>query len=70
MKIFWIKIYPQFPKGGNLNNSIGKIIEINSFTFDFSHSASTEQGSSGSPIFLFLSIYVIVIHDLVTYKIV
>ena len=53
---------PQFPKGGNLNNSIGKIIEINSFTFDFSHSASTEQGSSGSPIFLEGTIYVIGIH--------
>ena len=53
---------PQFPKGGNLNNSIGKILEINSFLFDFSYSASTEQGSSGSPIFLEGTIYVIGIH--------
>ena len=42
---------PQFPGGGNLNSSMGKIIETNSILFDFSHSASTYKGSSGSPIF-------------------
>ena len=52
----------QFPGGGNLNNSIGKIIEIDSILFDFSHSASTEQGSSGSPIFLEGTTFVIGIH--------
>ena len=52
---------PQFPGGGNLNNSFGEIIEINS-NFDFSHSASTESGSSGSPIFLKETTFVIGIH--------
>ena len=52
----------QFPGGGNLNSSIGKIIEINPFSFEFSHSASTEFGSSGSPIFLAGTTFVIGIH--------
>ena len=52
---------PQFPGGGNLNNSFGKLIEINSVV-DFSHSASTEKGSSGSPIFIKGTTLVIGIH--------
>ena len=53
---------PQYPGGGNLNNSFGKIIEINSSTFEFSHSASTQKGSSGSPIILDGSCFVLGIH--------
>ena len=53
---------PQFPKGGSLNSSVGKIIEYNPILFDFSHSASTQEGSSGSPIFLEGSNLVLGIH--------
>lgn len=53
---------PQYPKGGPLKYSKGKINHIYSTTFQFGHSASTNDGSSGSPIFLLDSMYVIGIH--------
>ena len=57
------KIYiPQFPKGGNLQHSSGYIIEISKISFEFSHSASTDKGSSGSPIFFEGTNFVIGIH--------
>ena len=57
------KIYiPQFPKGGNLQHSYGKILEISKISFEFSHSASTDKGSSGSPIFFENTNFVIGIH--------
>ena len=40
----------QFPEGGDLSYSYGKIISISNY--EFKHTASTKQGSSGSPIFL------------------
>ena len=55
-------IVPQFPLGGDLNCSYGKIKEINLYKNEFSHLASTEKGSSGSPIFLRGSSLVIGIH--------
>ena len=51
---------PQFPGGKQLMNAKGKIKEIKNY--EFAHLANTEQGSSGSPIFLENSIYVIGIH--------
>ena len=51
---------PQYPKGKALMNAKGEIKEINGN--EFTHLANTEQGSSGSPIFLENSIYVIGIH--------
>ena len=51
---------PQFPGGKQLMNAKGKIKEIKKN--EFAHLANTEQGSSGSPIFLENSIYVIGIH--------
>jgi V8-like Glu-specific endopeptidase len=42
----------QFPKGGKLSFSRGKIKEIDNYSYEFSHIASTEHGSSGSPIFI------------------
>ena len=51
---------PQYPKGKDLVNARGKIIEIDKY--EFTHLASTETGSSGSPIFLKDSINVIGIH--------
>jgi len=50
----------QFPKGGKLGFSKGKIKEINKY--EITHLSSTEPGSSGSPIFLIDSIKVIGIH--------
>ena len=41
---------PQFPLGGKLSESKGKIIYLKNFIFK--HNGSTEEGSSGSPIFL------------------
>ena len=55
------KIYiPQFPNGGNLSYSYGEIkkIERNQFMYN----ASTLSGSSGSPIFLAQTTFVIGIH--------
>ena len=53
----------QFPKGEDLSFSKGKIIEINlNGKFQFSHSANTDDGSSGSPIFLEQSEEVLGIH--------
>ena len=51
----------QYPKG-NLGYSFGIITDIITPEYEFSHSASTEQGSSGSPIFLKNSDKVIGIH--------
>ena len=55
------KIYiPQFRKGGNLSYSKGEIKNIE--RYQFSYNASTFPGSSGSPIFLDQTTYVIGIH--------
>jgi len=55
------KIYiVQFPFGKNMTYSKGKIININNY--EFTHNASTEFGSSGSPVFLEQSTKVIGIH--------
>ena len=55
------KIYiPQFPKGESLCLSKGYILRTN--YYELAHSASTEQGSSGSPIFLENTSEVIAIH--------
>ena len=55
------KIYiPQYPNGGNLSYSRGEINEIEKY--QFSYNASTLSGSSGSPIFLIQTTYVIGIH--------
>jgi V8-like Glu-specific endopeptidase len=51
---------PQFPSGNKLSYSDGSIIRINGYTL--THSASTQPGSSGSPIFLKNSTKVIAIH--------
>ena len=53
---------PQFPKGGILTYSKGKIIEINSFSYEICHTSSTEKGSSGSPILLEGTTLVLGIH--------
>ena len=43
----------QFPRGKALSSSKGKIKKItHSFLYEFSHSSSTDRGSSGSPIIL------------------
>jgi hypothetical protein len=49
-----------FPLGGNMYHSKGEIININKY--EFTHLASTESGSSGSPIFLDQTTKVIGIH--------
>ena len=41
---------PQYPLGQNLKNSRGRILRIEDD--EFNHSASTQNGSSGSPAFL------------------
>ena len=51
---------PQYAQGKELVNARGLIIDINKY--EFTHLASTEHGSSGSPIFLENSIIVIGIH--------
>ena len=51
----------QYP-GGKLAQASGKIEDIYKKDYQFSHSASTEKGSSGSPVFLKDSIEVIGIH--------
>ena len=51
---------PQYAKGKELVKSKGIITEINKY--EFTHLASTEPGSSGSPIFLDNSVHVIGIH--------
>ena len=43
-------VVPQFPKGGRLHMSKGKIEKINKY--EFIHTASTSSCSSGSPIIL------------------
>ena len=53
---------PQYPGNKNLSFSKGKIKNINIYTNEFSHLASTHQGSSGSPIFLSGSSLVLGIH--------
>lgn len=54
----------QYPLGQFLQSSDGSIIKINDTidSYEFIHNASTQQGSSGSPIFLNGSMYVIGIH--------
>lgn len=52
----------QYPLGKELSNSEGTIKDINEYSYSFSHLCSTESGSSGSPIFLDNSPYVIGIH--------
>ena len=52
---------PQFAGGGKLSKSKGIIKSINSY-YEFTHLASTSEGSSGSPILLKDSIFVIRIH--------
>jgi len=55
------KIYiPQYAGGNRLVNARGIIKEIDKY--EFAHLVNTEKGSSGSPIFLENSIYVIGIH--------
>ena len=55
---------PQYPGGGELKYARGIIKEIikEINEYEFSHLANTEKGSSGSPIFLENTIYVIGIH--------
>ena len=43
---------PQYPLGQNLKLSTGEFKEIKSFIYSFYHFASTNEGSSGSPVFL------------------
>jgi len=60
-KLINSKIYiPQYADGKELMNAKGYIININKY--EFTHLASTEHGTSGSPIFLENSVYVIGIH--------
>lgn len=51
---------PQYPGGNELMNAKGKIKHMKKY--EFTHLANTEQGSSGSPIFLENSIRVLGIH--------
>ena len=51
---------PQYAQGKELVNARGSIVNVDKY--EFTHLASTEQGSSGSPIFLQYSIDVIGIH--------
>ena len=53
---------PQFAGGNNLGYSKGHIMDINEDKNEFSHNATTEFGSSGSPIFLIRTKEVIGIH--------
>ena len=53
---------PQFPFGGELKLSYGEIIDINENSFVFSYNASTQIGSSGSPILIKDSTYILGIH--------
>ena len=54
----------QYPLGQFLQSSDGSIIKINETidSYEFIHNASTQPGSSGSPVFLNGSMYVIGIH--------
>ena len=52
----------QFPSGGPLKYSKGEIKSIDKYSKEFTHTASTEGGSSGSPIFLEDTTTVIGIH--------
>ena len=49
-----------FPEGGSLSHSEGELRSITQY--EFSHRASTKNGSSGSPIFIYNVPYVIGIH--------
>lgn len=63
MKNLKKKIYiPQFPGGENLSYSTGIIEDINYYNNEFIHKASTQAGSSGSPVFLENSSLVLGIH--------
>ena len=53
---------PQFPRGGDLQSSKEKITGTNIYRNEIYYEASTEEGSSGSPIFLENSEEVIGIH--------
>ena len=52
----------QFPGGIDLNLSTGKIINVNENTYELIHLSSTEKGSSGSPIILLNSLFILAIH--------
>ena len=57
------KIYIfQFPEGGNLSYSVGIIKNVNTYKNEMSHLASTLRGSSGSPIIIYGSNFVLGIH--------
>ena len=63
------KIYIlQFPLGRNLNKSEGEIKSIDKYSKEFSYSASTKNGSSGSPIFLEGTSSIIGIHKKTSLK--
>lgn len=53
---------PQYPRGKKLSYSKGEILSIGKNKYEIIHTASTEQGSSGSPIFLSNTNQVIGIH--------
>jgi len=52
----------QFPEGENLCYSDGQIVGVNEFSYNFCYKTNTKNGSSGSPIFLKGSKYVLGIH--------
>ena len=52
----------QIPGGNDLNFSTGEIININENTYELIHLSSTEKGSSGSPIILLNSLFILAIH--------
>ena len=52
----------QYPLGGPLNKSKGKILSVDKYQKEFSYNASTNEGSSGSPIFMENTSLVIGIH--------
>jgi len=53
---------PQYPRGKKLSYSKGEILSIGKNKYEIIHTASTEQGSSGSPIFLSNTNQIIGIH--------
>ena len=52
----------QYAEGGNLQFSLDKIKSVNSYTNELTHLSSTSKGSSGSPIILKGSKFVLGIH--------
>lgn len=53
---------PQFTEENHLSYSKGQILHVNSVDNDFFHTATTEYGSSGSPIILVKTFFIIGIH--------